>query len=731
MKFTWIIIFCLCVSYDCFSQYDYNREIDSLQKILPKTKDTARVNTLNQIGHFYTLLNKPDKGIEYAEQALATARRNNWYTGIAKSFEVLAISYEYKSDVVTERQFYFKALEAARKAGEKKYIAHLYGELAINHVENNINLAMKYFDTSLRMYKAEGEMGKYYDVLVQMGGAFKGNGNLYRAAECFSQYLKYGEKVHDTARIVNGMMYLADIYAAEKNYVKAIDYYDRASNITGHKKNLFFQASVLAKKGAISLQQKKYQQAIKYYNDSGVLFDKVGSNEDKVSNRYMLALVYNEMNDKERASEYIDKAFQINESNPYHIGKMHGYILLGRASFAIEDYQSALKYHSKALTDAQQLGRYQETALAYGSIGAVELMLSKTAQYKRRLLAASIEHLKKSIAMHKEIQNYGRLQMFYNYLHQAYEQNNNFDEALAAYKQYVIYNDTIENKNKRDEFNAKQLDYEYAKKEALLKTNQEAAIKRERTMRNVSFAGLGVVFVLAGGAGMAYRRKRRDNVIIAREKKRSDDLLLNILPFEVARELKEKGEADAHYYEHVSILFTDFEGFTELSSNMSPYEVVSELNFCFKEFDRIISKYNIEKIKTIGDAYMAVSGVPASTPDHALNAVRAAIEIRDFIVSYREKRKQEGKDYFGMRVGINSGEVVAGIVGVKKFTYDVWGDAVNIAARMESNGVVGKINISESTFGLVKDQFDTEYRGEIEAKGKGKIKMYFVEPKTI
>lgn len=245
----------------------------------------------------------------------------------------------------------------------------------------------------------------------------------------------------------------------------------------------------------------------------------------------------------------------------------------------------------------------------------------------------------------------------------------------------------------------------------------------------MSLAGAAFLVLVTGGVGVGYARKRKHNRIIEKEKKRSDDLLLNILPYEVAEELKEKGEASAKYYEKVSIIFTDFEGFTKLSEKMSPNEVIDQLNYCFKVFDTIITKYNIEKIKTIGDAYMAVSGLPNPDPDHAINAVKAAIEIRDFIEAYKEERKREGKIFFEMRIGINSGEVVAGIVGIKKFAYDIWGDAVNVASRMETNGIVGKVNISEATYDLVKDHIAGEYRGEIDVKGKGVVKMYFAEPK--
>lgn len=209
------------------------------------------------------------------------------------------------------------------------------------------------------------------------------------------------------------------------------------------------------------------------------------------------------------------------------------------------------------------------------------------------------------------------------------------------------------------------------------------------------------------------------------EKKHSDDLLLNILPLEVAKELKQKGYASPKHFDNVTVLFTDFVGFTLISEKLTPTELVEEINICFTAFDKIIQRNGLEKIKTIGDAYLAVCGLPIEDKDHAKKTVLAAIEIIEFI----NKREVEGGQ-FKIRVGINSGSVVAGIVGVKKYSYDVWGDTVNIAARMEQNSKNGKINISETTYELVKNNFNCLHRGKIEAKNKGEINMYFVDENT-
>jgi class 3 adenylate cyclase len=241
---------------------------------------------------------------------------------------------------------------------------------------------------------------------------------------------------------------------------------------------------------------------------------------------------------------------------------------------------------------------------------------------------------------------------------------------------------------------------------------------------------IGIAVLLLSAALVLYNRfriTRKQKKLIEHEQRRSEELLLNILPSEVAEELKEKGSADAKQFDEVTVMFTDFKGFTKISEKLTPSELVAEIDTCFKAFDHIINKHNIEKIKTIGDAYMCAGGLPVLNKTHASDVVLAALEIQQFMQQHLKARELQGKELFEIRIGIHTGPVVAGIVGVKKFAYDIWGDTVNTASRMESSGEVGKVNISGSTFDLVKDQFNCIHRGKIAAKGKGEIDMYFVE----
>ncbi len=219
----------------------------------------------------------------------------------------------------------------------------------------------------------------------------------------------------------------------------------------------------------------------------------------------------------------------------------------------------------------------------------------------------------------------------------------------------------------------------------------------------------------------------RQKEIIETAKAQSDSLLLNILPDEIAEELKKFGKSYARKHDQVSILFSDIKGFTSIAEKLTPVKLVTQLDEMFGAFDNIIAKYGMEKIKTIGDAYMCASGLPQADPENAVKAVSAALDMQHFIKEFGMANKIQNLPVFEIRIGIHTGPLVAGVVGLKKFAYDIWGDAVNLASQMEQHSEAGKVNISGETHSRVKEFFNCTYRGKIEAKSKGEVDMYFVE----
>ena len=213
---------------------------------------------------------------------------------------------------------------------------------------------------------------------------------------------------------------------------------------------------------------------------------------------------------------------------------------------------------------------------------------------------------------------------------------------------------------------------------------------------------------------------------LQQEKDKSDKLLLNILPMSIAEELKENGKAGAKKHDNVTVLFTDFVNFTKICEELEPEVLVRELDECFRLFDEITYKYNLEKIKTIGDAYLCACGVPSPIPDHAEKTLMAAKEILEAINIFNAQNLQKSLPEFKIRIGVHTGPLISGVVGTRKFAYDIWGDTVNIAARMEQNSETGKINVSQVTYELVQDKFEFVHRGKVKAKNKNEIDMYFL-----
>ena len=320
-------------------------------------------------------------------------------------------------------------------------------------------------------------------------------------------------------------------------------------------------------------------------------------------------------------------------------------------------------------------------------------------------------------------------------LYKSYKAMGRQDQALTYHEMLLGLNDSLQAQEtsrilQHIEFAKQMFADSLARAGEKLKMQQahRAELRRKTQIRNIFILSSGLLLAGAGALYTRIRYIRRSRAALAKEKELSDNLLLNILPEEIASELKQNGEAAPRKFEKVSILFTDFQDFTQISSSLTPEKLVTELNECFRHFDEICGKYKIEKIKTIGDAYMAAGGLPVNTPDSAKNTVLAALEMADFMrIRFAEKTKVRDTT-FQMRAGVHTGPVVAGIVGVRKFQYDIWGDTVNTASRIENSGEAGKVNISKQTYELIKDDpmFRFVHRGELMVKGKGCTEMYFV-----
>jgi len=301
-------------------------------------------------------------------------------------------------------------------------------------------------------------------------------------------------------------------------------------------------------------------------------------------------------------------------------------------------------------------------------------------------------------------------------LSELYEKAGNLAASYQYYKNYIVYRDSVVNLQTVQKMADMRTDYEVSQKQIQVNLLQEQK-RNQRTM----MIGLFIILALTVGLlVMLYWYYRN----ISREKKRSEALLLNILPAETAKELKQNGKIAAVKFDEVTVLFTDFVQFTRAAENTNPEQLVKSIDYYFKGFDEITTKYQLEKIKTIGDSYMCACGLPALNPSNARQVILAAKEMAALVSN--EFNNDDDLNHFQIRIGIHTGPVVAGIVGIKKWQYDIWGDTVNIASRMEGSSAPGRINLSETTYEIINDEFPCEYRGEIEVKNHGSVKMYFL-----
>lgn len=358
------------------------------------------------------------------------------------------------------------------------------------------------------------------------------------------------------------------------------------------------------------------------------------------------------------------------------------------------------------------LQRMDTTGLSsvYAQMGAIEL--------SRKKLESSLRYGLNGLKLSRIVNNPRVEEFALDVVRMAHETLGNIDVAYSYFDTLVKFQEA---RNDLDRFalvSELETRYEAELKEREIK-NLEAqksrinkANNRQKAVIISSIVGLCLLLFLG--------------FQMIKEKKRSDELLLNILPVAVAEELKSTGKAKAQRYESVTVLFTDFKGFSALSEQMSAEDLVKMIDEYFSAFDGIIETYNLEKVKTIGDSYMAAGGIPEPTNEHAAHVVQAAIEMQMHVNAIRRKKKKEGLPFFETRIGVHTGPVVAGVVGIKKFAYDIWGDTVNTAARLEKASEVGQVNISESTYQLVKDRFNCTHRGKVPIKNMGEIDMYFV-----
>ncbi len=497
---------------------------------------------------------------------------------------------------------------------------------------------------------------------VEKGHAFRLKGNLGDALE---SYLYAAELAHTKSlKLTVGKINItiADVYSVMGNHDNSIKYYKSALSILRMVNDSVSIATALLNAGDEYIHHKEYDSALVNFEESGRIFSKIKYQIGTAYNLGNIGMVYAEQGKNAQAEAKINDAILILEK--------------------LEDY-SPISVYLTYMADIYARQNDFDTAFGYGNRS---LQLATSHGLKEQISDANLK------------------------LSELYAKRGDSTSSYRYYKNYITYRDSVKNIKEVERMADLRTNYEVSQKQ----TEVDLLNQQKRNQQII----LGFSALLLVSLFWYYRT-------ISKEKKRSEALLLNILPAETAHELKKNGTVKAKKYESVSVLFTDFKGFTSYSEKLSPEALVETIGFYFSKFDEIIEKHGLEKIKTIGDAYMCAGGLHANDKNHAQRMVMAGLEIAAFVEETKNDITAVERS-FDIRLGINTGPVVAGVVGTKKFAYDIWGDTVNVASRMESLSEPGKINISETTYALVKDSWACEYRGEIEVKNRGALKMYFV-----
>jgi len=579
-------------------------------------------------------------------------------------------------------------------------------------VLNQLVHDLEYTDSSVYMPYLRESISLSEKINYKFGHALamKLMGNIYydfsqfdKALEYYDQSLAEWEKIGDKKEISKTITNIGNVYGVKGDYQTCLNFFLKSLKIDeeiGNKKGV---ATTTSNIGELYGFQQNNDLALKYDHKALSIYKELGDKKGMSRAMNNIGMIFNILKKSDSALVYLVEAVKLAEEMADKQLLSNAYGNLANTYIDKGDFENAINYQLKTIPFAIETGSKYALGITYNDLARNYINLKK--------FSSADEYAKKALAIGREVNSLYLVSSSYNTLSRIASSQNDFKNAYAFHKKYSEIKDSLLNEESSKQIAEMQTKYETEKKEQQItllnkdKELQDAQLNRQKIIIWSVAGGLLVVMTLS--------------IFIFRERRKSEKLLLNILPAETARELKRNGKATARHYESVTVMFTDFKGFTNIAEKLSAEELVSELDYLFKKFDEIISKYNIEKIKTIGDAYMCASGLPTPNSNHAEEIIKAGIEIQTWM--------KEQNNKWSLRMGIHSGRVTAGVVGDKKFAYDIWGDTVNTASRMESSGEAGRINISGETHHLVKDKFTCEFRGKIPAKNKGEIEMYFVK----
>ncbi len=693
---------------------------DSLARLLDRVPaDTQRVLML--VDYAWEINEtQPERAEQVLREAIALAQRLGYLRGEAKAWNGLGVIEEIRQNKNAALQHYLKALALRQQLDDKVEIASSLNNLGVLY-ENfgQPDSALAYHKQSLSILEALQDTLRIARARFNIAAVLQESGDYTEARSQLYEARAILEQVGDTDGMAKVYAQLGHIYLELDRYREALRWYRQALDLRQR----------LGEPQGLAMALSDYANALDEYQARGT--DSL-TDVFALLNRTAAPRRTAEARSADTVLYYYQQALDIWNQLDNVAGKAQVFTNMADVYKRLGQYNKGLRLLQQAETIALEL---DDPLLLMEIYNVQSDIYDRMGQYRKAL-----ERVEKYYALALETKNQKFAQSALKDFSEVYAAMGDYQKAYAYRVKYDEFRYARLREKERSDFARKEVLYEAERRERQLK-EQETALKlqaaelaRSRLELYASLAGVLALLVLAA---LLYSRNRlrartnrelaAKNAVIESERQRADDLLMNILPSATAEELKVHNRVKPVRYESVTVMFTDFKGFTLIAEQLPSEVLIAELDECFSLFDDIVRTFGLEKIKTIGDAYMCAGGLPLPNDTHPVDVVRAAIAMQCRLQAMMAQKRTEGKPIFEMRIGIHTGPVIAGVVGRHKFAYDIWGDTVNTAARLEQCSEPRKINISETTYHAVREYFPCTHRGRLSAKNKGEVDMYFVE----
>jgi class 3 adenylate cyclase len=620
-------------------------------------------------------------------------------------------------------------LKELPKAKEDTNKVKLLDDLSYEYYTINPDDGIKYGEQCLHL----SEMLKWKKgieiALTDLGNCYLVQTNYSKAIDFYSKSLNISKAIGNKNGISNNLVSIGNVYIQQSNYPLALEYLFKALKIceeTGNKNNIISNLGSIA---SVYLNEFNYPKALEYYFKGLKFSEEIGNKKYEATMMGNIGITYNYMSDYQKALEFFMKSLKLHKE----LGNKRGIAIvlgnIGNVYNCQKKYEKSIEYYFDALKFHDELGDKSGIAINLGNIGEsyyklvidTNKLIENNQLFflnKKIMLEKSIQYSLKAVEISKEIGEINILILLYDNLALANKEYGNYKNAYEYSEESHKLKDSLFSIENNIKIKNLENNREIELKNKLLEI-QNLNLKNQRTTQFFLLIGLATLISIV--------------IFVVYLRRKSEKLLLNILPAKIAKRLKKKEHPIADSFDSASIVFIDIVDFTKNSSRTEPKRIVEVLNVLYTKLDKIAQKYGLEKIKTIGDCYMAAAGIPISDPDNAIKAAQFSLEAMKLLKDY----DTGDGTILNFRCGVDCGPVVAGVIGVHKFIYDVWGDTVNTAARMESNGVAGKIQVSERFKEKISNNeqgisnIEFEERGMIEIKGKGMMKTYFLNPANL